>query len=94
MLLISCVAKKIDACAIASGNDNGSSAITGQPIALVNFEISSTFKPPRSCPITTTPRAPTNRRVPAFFPFFSGCGLSFISFNQSESESGNSGSSN
>ena len=64
VLRISGEAKKIEACAIASGKESGSSAMTGQPKTFVNRVISSTVNPPRSCPITTTPRAPTKRRVP------------------------------
>ena len=48
VLLISCEDKKSEACGSASGKDKGSSAITGQPITLVNCEISSTVKPPLS----------------------------------------------
>ena len=48
VLLISCEVKKTEACAIASGNDKGSSAITGQPRAFVNLVISSTESPARS----------------------------------------------
>ena len=48
VLRISGEAKKIEACAIASGNESGSSAITGQPKVFVNLVISATVKPPRS----------------------------------------------
>ena len=57
VLRISGDARKIDACGTASGKERGSSEITGQPNTFVNFVISSTVKPPRSCPMTTTPRA-------------------------------------
>ena len=94
MLRISGEAKKIEACATASGKESGSSAITGQPKTLVKRVISSTVKPPRSCPITTTPRAPTKRSVPGFVRATNSFGALLICESQSEESSGNNGSSN
>ena len=94
VLLISCEVKKIDAWAIASGNDNGSSAITGQPSSFVNLVISSTLSPPRSWPMTTTPRAPTSRRFPGLERSTKLLGATTISETQSAESSGSKGSSN
>ena len=94
VLRISCDVKKIDACATASGNDKGSSVITGQPRVFVNLVISSTDNPPRSCPTTTTPRAPTNRNVPILLRFSKRFGATMISETQSDESSGSNGSSN
>jgi len=78
VLRISGEAKKIDACAIASGKESGSSAITGQPRTFANCVISSTVKPPRSCPTTTTPRAPTKRSVPGLVRATNSFGATLI----------------
>ena len=68
--------------------------MTGQPRTFVNSVISSTVNPPRSCPITTTPRAPTNRRVADFVRLTKLFGAGTISDSQSPESSGSSGSSN
>ena len=94
VLRISGEAKKIDACAMASGKDRGSSAITGHPNTFVNCVTSSTVKPPRSCPITTTPRAPTKRSVPGLVRATNSFGATLICESQSDESSGNKGSSN
>ena len=94
VLRISGDAKKIDACAIASGKVRGSSAITGQPKIFANCVISSTVKPPRSCPITTTPRAPTKRSVPRLVRATNSFCDTLICESQSEESSDNKGSSN
>ena len=94
VLRISGDVKKIDACAMASGKESGSSAITGQPSTFVNCVISSTVNPPRSCPITTTPRAPTKRSVPGLVRGTNSFGATLICESQSDESSDNKGSSN
>ena len=60
----------------------------------MNLVISSTVKPPRSWPITTTPRAPTNRKVADLVRFTKLFGATTISDSQSVESSGSNGSSN
>ncbi len=68
--------------------------MTGQPSTFVNLLISATDNPPRSCPITTTPRAPTNRKVADFVRLTKLFGAATISDSQSLESSGSNGSSN
>ena len=48
--------RKMLACEIAFSKVSGSSAITGQPSASAKSLTASTDSPPRSCPMTKTPR--------------------------------------
>ena len=48
--------RKTLACEIAFLNVSGSSAITGQPRSSANFCTDSALSPPRSWPMTSTPR--------------------------------------
>ena len=58
--LISSSVKNKEECAIAFGNEIGSSAITGQFNFLAKPITSATENPPRSCPITNTPDLTSN----------------------------------
>ena len=48
--------RKTLACEMAFAKVSGSSAITGQPSSSANFFTDSALKPPRSWPMTRTPR--------------------------------------